>query len=75
LLREFNAKVDREDLFKPTIGNENICEMVKLMELEYQTLPHSKFPLSEVQCFLIVTFIDLLGHVSMQRLTVKLTMF
>jgi hypothetical protein len=25
-LGDFNAKVDREDLFKPAIGNENVYE-------------------------------------------------
>jgi hypothetical protein len=32
LLGDFNAKVDREDIFKPTIGNENLHEIS--MELE-----------------------------------------
>jgi hypothetical protein len=26
LLRDFNAKVEREDIFKPIIGNENLYE-------------------------------------------------
>jgi hypothetical protein len=27
LLRDFNAKVDREDIFKPTIGNESLYKI------------------------------------------------
>jgi hypothetical protein len=27
LLRDFSAKVDREDIFKPAIGNENLYEI------------------------------------------------
>jgi hypothetical protein len=27
MLRDFNAKVGREDIFKPTVGNENLHEI------------------------------------------------
>jgi hypothetical protein len=34
LLGDFNAKVGREDIFKPTIGNECSTKLVIIMELE-----------------------------------------
>jgi hypothetical protein len=34
LLGDFNAKVGKEDIFKPTIGNENLHEISNDNELE-----------------------------------------
>jgi hypothetical protein len=34
LLGDFNAKVDREDIFKPIIGNEVYMKLIMKMELE-----------------------------------------
>jgi hypothetical protein len=34
LLGDFKAKVDRENIFKPTIGNESVHELVMIMESE-----------------------------------------
>ena len=34
LLGDFNAKVGRENIFKPTIGNESLHQDVMIMELE-----------------------------------------
>jgi hypothetical protein len=33
LLGDFNAKVGREDIFKPTIGNEVHMKLIMIMEL------------------------------------------
>jgi hypothetical protein len=34
VLKDFNAKTGREDVFKQTIGNENLPKLVMIMELE-----------------------------------------
>jgi hypothetical protein len=34
LLDDFNGKVGREDIFKPTIGNESLHKLRMIMELE-----------------------------------------
>jgi hypothetical protein len=33
LVQDFNAEVGREDIFKPTIGNESLQEISMIMEL------------------------------------------
>jgi hypothetical protein len=35
LLEDFNANAGREDIFKPTIGNESLHEIVMMMRLGY----------------------------------------
>jgi hypothetical protein len=73
LLGDFNAKVDREDIFKPTTGNESlheICHDNGVRVLNFATL---KILLSKVRCSHIIIFITLLGHLLMGRRTTKLT--
>jgi hypothetical protein len=74
LLEDFNAEVGREDIFKPTTGNENLHETSNDNGVRIVKFATSK-NLSEVQCSQIITFIDLLGHLLMKRLTIKLTIF
>jgi hypothetical protein len=42
LLGHFNAKVGREDIFKPTIGNESLHETSNDNGVRLVTLPHQK---------------------------------
>jgi hypothetical protein len=74
LLGDFNAKIIRKDIFKPTIVNESIhefnndngirvskyCYIQKSVKVQY---PH------------VITFINLLGHLLKERLPIKLIIF
>jgi hypothetical protein len=68
LLGDFNAKVGREDIFKPTVGNESLHAITRSNDngdrvVNFAT---SKISLSKVRCSHIVTFINLLGHLLME---------
>jgi hypothetical protein len=70
LLGDFNPKVGREDIFKPTIGNESLQEIsndngVKLVN----------FATSKVHCSHIATSINILGRLQMGKPTIRLTIF
>jgi hypothetical protein len=74
LLGDFSAKVDTEDIFKPTTGNESshkISDDNGVIVVNFATSKN----LSKVQCSHIITFINLLGHIMMERLTIRLTIF
>jgi hypothetical protein len=61
LLGDFNAKVGREDIFKPTIGNENLHEIRNDNGVRVVNLATAKSQ-SKVQCSHTVTVINLVGH-------------
>jgi hypothetical protein len=67
LLEDFNAKVGREDIFKPTTWNENLHKISNDKGVRTVKFATSK-NLSEVQCSEVVSFINLLGHLLMERL-------
>jgi hypothetical protein len=48
LLRDFSAKVDREDIFKAAVGNENLHEISNDNGVKVIKLPHPKITLSKV---------------------------
>jgi hypothetical protein len=48
LLGDFNAKAGREDIFKPTIGNERLHEISINNEVRVVTFAHLKILLSKV---------------------------
>jgi hypothetical protein len=63
LLRDFNAKVGREDIFKPAIEYESLHEIHNHNGVRVINFATSK-NLSKIQCSHIVTFINLLGHLT-----------
>jgi hypothetical protein len=70
LLRDFNANVRTEDIFKPTIGNENLHEISNDNGVIVVNFATSK--MSKVRRSHIVTFINLRGHLLMGRYTTKI---
>jgi hypothetical protein len=76
LLGDFNAKAGRENIFKPTIGNESLHKNTNNNGARVVNFVTSKKTLlSKVRCFHIVTFIKLLGRLLMGKRTFKLATF
>jgi hypothetical protein len=67
-LRDFSAsaKVSREDIFKETAGSESLHEISNDNGIRVVNFATSKY-LSEVQCSHLVTFINWLQHLQMER--------
>jgi exonuclease III len=75
ILLDFNAKVGREDIFKPTVVNESLHEISNDNGVRVVKFAKSKTLLSKVGYFDIITSIKLLGHLQMGGRTIKLTIF
>ena len=74
LLGEFNAKVGKENIFKPTIGQESLHHDSNDNGVRL-TSPHHKIWLLRTRCSLTGTFINTPGPPLMVRLTTRLTMY
>jgi hypothetical protein len=74
LLQDFNAKVGREEISKPKIGNESLHEISNDNGIRVLNFATSK-NVSKLQCSYFVAFINLFGRLLMERLTNKLTIF
>jgi hypothetical protein len=76
LLGDLNAKVCKEDILKPTIGNESLHEISNDNGVRVVNFATSEtLTLSNVRCFHIVTFMKLLGPLRMGARKIKLTIF
>jgi hypothetical protein len=75
LFGDFNAKIDGEDIFKLTIGNESLHEISNDNGVRVVNFTASKNLLSNVLCSHIMTFINLHGHLLMGRSTTRLIIF
>jgi hypothetical protein len=49
LLGDFKAKIGREDIFKPTLGNESLHKISNDYGVSGENLPHLKIPKSKVK--------------------------
>jgi hypothetical protein len=75
LLGDFNAKVGKEDIFKPTIGNESLHGISNDNGVRLVNFATSKTSESKVRCSHIATFINILGRLQIGKPTIRLTMF
>jgi hypothetical protein len=73
LLGNFNAKISNGDISKPTTGIESLHDITN--DNRVVNCLHPKISLSKLQCTHIITFVNLLGFLLMERLTIKLTVF
>jgi hypothetical protein len=75
LLGDFNAKVGRENIFKPTIGNESLHEISNDNGGRIVNFATSKTYLSKVLCSLIAKFINTHGPLLRETHTARLNTF
>jgi endonuclease/exonuclease/phosphatase family metal-dependent hydrolase len=66
LLGDFNSKVGWEDIFQPTTGNKSLDEISNDNRVRVVNFAMSK-KLSKTQCSDILTFINLLDHLLIER--------
>jgi hypothetical protein len=71
----FNAKAGREDIFKPTIGNESSHEISNDNGVRVVNFATSKNLTVRGTMFRHCNIVNILGHLLMERLTIKLTIF
>jgi hypothetical protein len=74
LIGDLSVQVGKEDSFKPTIENERLHENSNDNGVGVGNYATSENQVN-IQCFHIVTFINLLPHLLMERLTMKFTIF
>jgi DNA-directed RNA polymerase subunit L len=75
LLADFSAKVGKEDVFKPTIGNESLQEILNDNGVRAVNFAQSKNVNAKVRFSQNITLINLLRHNLMESCTTKLTTF
>jgi hypothetical protein len=75
ILLDFIAKVGREDIFKPTIGNESLHEISNDNGDRLVNFATSKNSEPKVQCSHIATSIIKLEHLQMGNLTIRFSIF
>ena len=71
LLGEFNVKVGRDDIFKPTIGNESLQEHSNDNGVRIVNFATPKIHLLRAHCSHTETFINTIGPLLMGRLTTR----
>jgi hypothetical protein len=74
VLGDFNAKVGRENILKPKIGNASLQEINNDNGVRVLKFATFKNLILKVQCCYIITSINFLGHLQMEKRTIKLTM-
>jgi hypothetical protein len=75
LLGDFNAKVGRENIFKPVIGNKRLHEISNDNGVRLINFANLKTSELKVQCSHIATSINILGRFQMGKPINRLTIF
>jgi hypothetical protein len=75
LLGDLSAKVGREDIFKPKIGNESLHELSNDNGVRVVNFATSKNLIVKSKTIHITTFINILGHLQMEKSVFRLTIF
>jgi hypothetical protein len=75
LLGDFNAKVGREDIFKPAIGNESLDEISNDNGVRLVNFATSKNLRVKSTMFHIAKSINILGRLLMGKPSIRLTIF
>jgi hypothetical protein len=75
ILLDFNAKVGREDIFTPKIGNDSLYKSSNDNIVRVVNFAHPKISQSKVRYSNIATFINMLGLLQVGNPTIKLTIF
>jgi hypothetical protein len=75
VLGYFDTKVGREEIFKQTVGNEGLDEISDDNGVRVVNFAHSRILFSKARCSHIITFINSLGRLLMERRITRLTTF
>jgi hypothetical protein len=67
LLGDCNARISREYTFQPKVGSDNLHEIRNENGFRVVNFSTSKIPTVRNKMFPIVMFINLLGHLLMER--------
>jgi hypothetical protein len=72
---DFSANVDKEDIFKATIGNESLPKMTNSNGMRVVRFARPKNLTVKIQCSHIMTSINILGRLKMGKPTIKQTLW
>jgi hypothetical protein len=75
ILKNDNAKVGKEDIFKPTIWNENLHEISNHIGVRVANLATFKNLTDKVRFSHISTSINIFARLQMGKCTIRLTIF
>jgi hypothetical protein len=67
LLGDGSEKAGTKHIFKPTISNENLHEIINFYEKTVVSFAKSKMQLSRVQYFYVIMFVNTFGLLPMKR--------
>jgi hypothetical protein len=67
ILLDSDAEIRKENIFKPTIGSENLHKIKNDNGVRVVKVARSKISQSIIQCSHVLTFINLIHHLMMEK--------